>query len=59
MNTDFWIEFWPQFFASIASTLFLALITFLLTYLARLPLARFLKKTLKSAGYTVVSDEKK
>ncbi len=59
VTDEFLGQFWPQFWGSVAATFFLALITFVFTYLARLPIARFLRKTLENVKHTVIAEEEK
>lgn len=58
-TSDFWVQFWPQFWGGVAATLFVALITFVFTYIARIRIAKFMKRVIESVKNGVVNEEEK
>jgi ABC-type Fe3+ transport system permease subunit len=59
MNEDFWSQFWPQFWGGVAATVFLAVLAFVFTYVARLQIARFLRRFIVNMKRKIALEEEK
>lgn len=59
MSEEFWSQFWPQFWGGVAATLFLAALTLIFTYIARLQIARFLRRFIMNMRRKIVLEEEK